>query len=328
MYQSVDRGTGSSAPGQDTTIMDVVKTAENSVVEIMTESPTMGNFFNQFITDGGGSGVVLTEDGYILTNNHVVEDADKITVRLKNGQTYDAALIGKDAKTDIAVLKIKPSEKLVPVVFGNSDNIAVGEKAIVIGNPLGELGGTVTDGIISALDREIRISGQTMTLLQTNADINPGNSGGGLFNTKGELIGIVNAKYASTELEGLGFAIPSNLAKNAASELIDIGYISGRPAIGVTLVDIQDYRTAMYYNVEEFGVYIMEVLPGSGAEKAGLRQGDRIVSINGEETLQYSDIEAFLRGASVGAQVKVGIDRNGESITKNVTLGEMKPSAE
>ena len=198
----------------------------------------------------------------------------------------------------------------------------VGEQAIVIGNPLGQLGGTVTSGIISALDREITVDGHTMNLLQTDAAVNPGNSGGGLFNSKGELVGIINAKSSGDDVEGLGFAIPSDTVKEVADALIKNGYVPGRVSLGLSVVDISDAQTAMMYRVDTLGVYILSVEEGSNAEKAGLQAGDRIVAVGDKEVSSSSDITTALDDYSVGDQVKITITRGGKTGTATVTLAE------
>ena len=207
-YQSVSNNTNKGS----LSVAEVAAKAADSVVEINTETVSSSFYGGQRVSQSAGSGVILSADGYIVTNNHVVAGADSITVRTRDGKSYAANLVGTDPDTDLAVLKIEASG-LTPAVLGSSDDLVVGETAVAIGNPLGELGGTVTSGIISALSREVTIDNQTMTLLQTNAAINPGNSGGGLFNSNGELVGVVNAKYAKEGVEGLGFAIPINTAK-------------------------------------------------------------------------------------------------------------------
>lgn len=194
---------------EDMPITKVVEQVADSVVEIITEGSSSGVLSG--IGSGAGSGVIISENGYIVTNHHVINGAGAITVRLTDGREYEAGVVGSDADTDIALIKIDATG-LCAAVIGNSGDIAVGQEVVAIGNPLGTLGGTVTDGIISALDRTIMIDGHSMTLLQTNAAINPGNSGGGLFNRSGELIGIVNAKQSETGVEGLGFAIPVDIA--------------------------------------------------------------------------------------------------------------------
>lgn len=206
------------------TIPEVAAAVKPTVVEITTETAMSyrygrGRMVGQYISEGAGSGVILTEDGYIATNYHVINGANSVTVRLSDGTEYPASVIGASEMDDLAVLKIDASA-LTPAVMGDSSNLLVGDGAVAVGNPLGELGGTVTDGIISALDREITLDGVSMTLLQTSAAINPGNSGGGLFNLRGELIGIVNAKSAGSEIEGLGFAIPINAAQPILERII------------------------------------------------------------------------------------------------------------
>lgn len=185
----------------ETSYAEVAAKTKPTVVEITTEMASGSAYFQQFIQSGAGSGVIISDDGYIITNNHVIEGATKITVRLTSGNEHVAELIGADAQADIAVIKINATNKLAYAVIGSSANLAVGEEVLAIGNPLGELGGSVTNGIISALDRELTIDGQTMRLLQTNAAINPGNSGGGLFDMQGKLIAIVNAKSSGTGIE-------------------------------------------------------------------------------------------------------------------------------
>ena len=307
-------------------VSDVAKKAADSVVEISTEVVATDQFFGQFVTQGAGSGVVLTEDGYIITNNHVIDGAKKITVRLTNGNEYTAKLIGTDTQTDVAVIKIDTqNEKLQAAELGDSDQLIVGEPAIAIGNPLGELGGTVTNGIISALDREITISGRSMRLLQTNAAINPGNSGGGLFNSQGQLVGLVVAKSSGSDVEGLGFAIPVNKVKEIADSLVQNGYVSGRPALGVKVVDVDSWQTAMQYNLNQTGVYVAELTEGGNAAAAGLKVGDFIVGIEDTQVSSTSDISNILSGNKVGDIVKVTISRNGKFVNVQLKLSELKP---
>ena len=321
IYQSVQRtSTGSGSDSDQLSVADVAALTADSVVEITTESVTTGKFMQQYVSEGAGSGVIITSDGYIATNNHVIDGASKITVRLKNGTVYEATLIGKDAKTDIAVLKIEAKD-LNAAVYGDSGKLVVGETAIAIGNPLGELGGTVTSGIISALDRSITIDGETMTLLQTNAAINPGNSGGGLFNQYGELIGIVNAKSSGSDIEGLGFAIPINTAKPVIEEIIENGYVRGRISLGLTIVDISDTETAMAYRVSKTGVYVTKTTSAS----AQFQAGDRIVSFNGESIDSAEALTAAINKCKVGDTVEVVVERRNQKYTFNLTLQEEKP---
>ena len=307
----------------------VARNAADSVVEISTEVVERDPFFGQFVQQGAGSGVILSQDGYIITNNHVIDAAKKITVRLTNGNEYEAQLIGTDPQTDVAVLKIESGdEKLKAAKLGDSSNLEVGEVAVAIGNPLGELGGTVTDGIISALDREITISGQTMTLLQTNAAINPGNSGGGLFNSNGELVGLVVAKSSGSDVEGLGFAIPVNKVKEIAGSLVENGYVSGRPALGIQAVVIDSWQTAMQYNLDQTGIYVAGLTEGGNAEASGLKVGDFIVGIEDTQVNAMEDISSILANYKIGDKIKLTVSRNGKFINIPLKLSELKPQLE
>ena len=291
---------------------------EPSVVVITTEQVVMsGGFFGQYVESGAGSGVVMTQDGYIITNNHVVEGASTIKVTMYDGTEYTATLVGADAQTDIAVIKVE-AEGLVPAVLGDSDTLAVGQEVLAVGNPLGTLGGTVTNGIISALNRSINVEGQTMTLIQHSAQVSPGNSGGGLFNMNGELVGIVNAKSGDSEAEGIGFAIPVNTAKEVAQELISNGYVSGRPALGVSVISGD---TAMQY-FGTSGVYVVEVVEGGAAASAGLQYGDRIVSMDGTLVETTTELTDALSAYSAGDTVELQVARKGQLFTVQVTLGE------
>lgn len=303
-------------------ITAVAEKCADSVVEITTEIKTNSPFIGQAVTQGAGSGVILTQDGYIATNNHVIDGAESITVRMRDGMEYQAALVATDTKTDLAVLKIDASG-LPPVTFADSGEIQVGQLAVAIGNPLGELGGTITSGIISATGRELTIDGESMTLLQTSAAVNPGNSGGGLFDQNGNLVGIVNAKSAGSEIEGLGFAIPANTVKAVVNELMEKGYVSGRPELGVNVIEINDPRTAAMYRLNEPGVYIAQASGDSG-----FAMGDRVVSIDGEEIGSVGDISGILIKRSVGDTVKVTVSRNGREVTLDVILREHVPETE
>ncbi|MBQ6381869.1 MAG: trypsin-like peptidase domain-containing protein [Clostridia bacterium] len=307
------------------TVESVASSTAASVVEVKTSYVQRGSFFGDYVTSGAGSGVVISKNGYIVTNNHVIADAQDITVTLKSGKEYSAKLVGTDEKTDIAVLKIDAGD-LTPVTYGDSSAVAVGEQIIVVGNPLGSLGGSVTSGIISATDREIEVENMTMTLLQIDAAVNPGNSGGALFNLNGELIGVVNAKYSSEEVEGLGFAIPINTAKATIEDIIEYGYVKGRAQLGITAVEISDLQTAISAGVTELGVYVYSVNEGSGADKAGLKAGDRIIKIDDKEIDTYATLSKLLDSHSVGDTVSVTISRNGEQKTVDVKLIEYKPT--
>ncbi|MGI6031102.1 MAG: S1C family serine protease [Eubacteriales bacterium] len=307
-------------------VSEIAAAVADSVVEITTETVQTGQMVGQYIAEGAGSGVIISEDGYIITNNHVVEGASKISVRLNNGESYEATLVGTDAQTDIAVIKID-AKGLQPAVIGDSDELEVGELAVAVGNPLGQLGGTVTDGIISALNREIVMDGNTMTLLQTNAAINPGNSGGGLFNGRGELIGVVNAKSSGEDIEGIGFAIPVNIAMKVADELMQYGYVKGRVDAGLSLVDIQDVQSAMMYRVSRLGVCVVGVQEGSPAESAGLQQGDFITAVDGQAVSSSSEIKSIFSKHSVGDTVELTVIRGNQQGTVQLTLREYTPTS-
>ena len=307
--QSQTVTTGTNADSSGTKVSDVAAAVKDTVVEITTESVATSSFFSNYVTTGAGSGVIFTNDGYIVTNNHVIEGANTIQVRLTNGDFYSATLIATDSRTDLAVIKIEATG-LTAAILGDSDALVVGEDAIAIGNPLGEL------------DREVSVEGRKMNLLQTNAAINPGNSGGGLFNAKGELIGIVSAKSSGTDIEGLGFAIPVNDVKEVVVQLIEKGYVAGRPALGVSIVDINSIQLAMQYGVSQYGVYILEVLEGSAAEKAGLQSGDMFIAMNDVIIESYEDLSNALSSQAVGDTVIFQIKRNGRMIQIEVTLQE------
>ena len=316
--------TATVGSGEKMSIAATVAAVKDSVVEITTETVTGGTgIYSQYVLSGAGSGVIIAENGVIITNHHVIDGATKITVRLTDGTEFDAAVVGSDLDADIAVISINPGgKKLTAAVFGNSDLLVAGEEVVVIGNPLGELGGTVTNGIISATEREVMIEESgSMTLLQTNAAVNPGNSGGGMFNLYGELVGIVNAKSSGDNIEGLGFAIPVNTAKDVSEQLIEYGYVKGRPTIGVSYIDVNNSLYARYYfKSSSVGVYVVE---DSG--KHGFKYGDRIISFNGAEVSSSSDLASMLKKCSVGDAVEIVVMRNGSSVTLSVTLSEKIP---
>ncbi len=314
IYQNISASVSDVAEG---TVSSVVTAVENTVVEIKTEIVTTGSFFGQYIQSGAGSGVIITSDGYIVTNNHVIDGASNVTVRLKEGTEYKAKVIGADADSDLAVLKIEPEKELIPAIFGDSDTLSVGQQVVAVGNPLGELGGTVTTGIISALDREVTVDGKKMMLLQTDAAVNPGNSGGGLFNLKGELIGIVNAKSSGDSVEGLGFAIPAATASKTAGELIEFGYVRGRVDLGLTLYDVKDNITAMYCGVDQLGCYVIE-----SKYTNDLQKWDRIVAVNGEAVSYYADIAALKNDMNVGDTITFTVVRNGKMVDVDLVCRE------
>ncbi len=324
LYRSVETVT---EDGSNMTVAEVANTVSDSVVEITTEFVTTDNFFfGQYVSEGAGSGVIITEDGYIITNNHVISDtssgdtASKITVRLRSGEEYEASLIGKDADSDVAILKIQ-ANNLKAAVWGDSDKLVVGQQVVAVGNPLGELGGTVTTGIVSASDREVQIDNVMMTLIQIDAAVNPGNSGGGLFNTKGELIGIVNAKSSGSGIEGLGFAIPSNEAQDITTQLLEHGYVRGKVYIGVSFYE----ANSGYYSSSGDDGILYVYATEKGYNDDVLQSKDIVLSIDGEEVSTAAEVKAILKKHKVGDTLTFSILRNKVPMEVTVTCYEAKP---
>ena len=323
--------TAASSSGSSLTTEQVADLVSPSVVVITTEQVVYSQWSwygqNQ-VESGAGSGVIISSDGYILTCAHVVDGASTITVTIGD-KDYTATLVGEDTTSDIAVIKID-ADGLTPATVGNSDSLKVGQSVMAVGNPLGELGGTVTGGMISALNRSVTIQGSssvnTMSLIQMDASVSPGNSGGGLCNMNGELVGIVNAKSSSSDAEGLGFAIPINDAIKVAQELLENGYVTGRPYLGITYLAVTDAQTASQLGVNAYGVYVVEVVKGGPAEKAGLQAGDRIVSVDGTEIASKDDLGTLMQKHAAGDTLSITIARDGQMQTVNVTLGEKTAS--
>lgn len=313
----------SSSTG-DMSTSDIVKATKNSVVEITTEIVKTGDFLQQYIESGAGSGVIISENGYIITNNHVIEDATSITVTLADGSSYDAKLVGRDSELDVALIKIEATG-LDPAEIGDSSAVEIGDKTVVIGNPLGQLGGSVTDGIISAVNRNVMIDGVSHNVIQTNAAINPGNSGGGMFNGKGELIGIIVAKSVDESVEGIGFAIPINDVSDILEDLMQYGYVRGKVSLGMSFVDISNAQTALMYRVSELGCYVSSVEINSNAANAGFQSGDLVTSVNGTSISSSSDIESIISKLSVGDTVEFTVKRNGRTGTLSLVLEEAVP---
>ena len=306
--------TAASSSGSSLTTEQVADLVSPSVVVITTEQVVYSQWSwygqNQ-VESGAGSGVIISSDGYILTCAHVVDGASTITVTIDD-KDYTATLVGEDTTSDIAVIKID-ADGLTPATVGNSDSLKVGQSVMAVGNPLGELGGTVTGGMISALNRSVTIQGSssvnTMSLIQMDASVSPGNSGGGLFNMNGELVGIVNAKSSSSDAEGLGFAIPINDAIKVAQELLENGYVTGRPYLGITYLAVTDAQTASQLGVNAYGVYVVEVVKGGPAEKAGLQAGDRIVSVDGTEIASKDDLGTLMQKHAAGDTLSITMIR-------------------
>ena len=323
--------TAASSSGSSLTTEQVADMVSPSVVVITTEQVVYSqwSWYGQSqVESGAGSGVIISSDGYILTCAHVVDGASSITVTIDD-KDYTATLVGEDTTSDVAVIKIDATG-LTPATVGDSDNLKVGQSVMAVGNPLGELGGTVTGGMISALNRSVTIQGtsstNTMSLIQMDASVSPGNSGGGLFNMSGELVGIVNAKSSSSDAEGLGFAIPINDAIKVAQELLENGYVTGRPYLGITYLGVEDAQTAAQLGVNAYGVYVVEVVKGGPAERAGLQSGDRIVSIDGTEIASKDDLGTLMQNHAAGDTLNITIARNGQMQTVSVTLGEKTAS--
>lgn len=271
---------------------------------------------NETVQQGSGSGIIISSDGYIVTNEHVIDGATEITVILNTGDEYTATLVGKDAKTDLAVLKIDKTG-LPAATLGDSTSVQVGELAVAIGNPLGqEFAGSVTQGVVSAVNRTMTVEGKTYNLIQTDAAINPGNSGGALVNQYGEIIGINTIKLSTTGVEGIGFAIAISEAKPILDSLTQNGYVTGRPLVGIGI------------QATSQGLVVASVVEGSGAEKAGIKQGDLIAKVDGTFVKSSEELNAIRDKKSPGDYLTFTIMRNGEISDVKVQLTEETPSNE
>ena len=292
----------------------------------ITTSVTTNYWGFQSTSAAAGSGFIISTDGYILTNYHVIENSDSIRVCLFSGETYDAKLIGYDESNDIAVLKIG-AQGLAPVILGDSDNINVGDSVVAIGNPLGELTFSLTSGAISAKDREVTFSdNMTMKLLQTDCAINSGNSGGALFNLYGEVIGVTNAKYSSSSgsasIDNIGFAIPINSIRQIVESIIEKGYIS-KPYIGISVATVSE--EAQRYGVPA-GASVQAVSKDGPAAQAGLKRGDVITAADGV-SMSASELIRYISEASVGQKILLNVYRQGQTLEITVTVGEQIQSA-
>ncbi|MCL2364386.1 MAG: trypsin-like peptidase domain-containing protein [Defluviitaleaceae bacterium] len=307
-----------AANRQALTLPDLFDGANPAVVAISIEV-TGRNAFGQTVTrPASGSGFFISPDGYIVTNDHVIENAENITVLLYDGSQYPAVVVGRDAASDIAVIWIDVTER-AHLAFGDSDVVRVGDQVAAIGNPLGELANSMTVGVISALDRDIAVDGVTRIKLQTDAAVNRGNSGGPLLNLYGEVIGVVNAKSVGTDVEGLGFAIPSNEAMEIVGQLMEYGFIRGRAILGITINEITQAGTL------ERKVQVSSVNPGGAAYAAGLKAGDVVLAVNGMEVFTFDTLRAVLSQLSPGDEVAVRIQRSGAEMYVYVILDEYRP---
>ena len=272
---------------------------------------------------GTGTGIVMSEDGYLITNCHVIAQAQQITAMTWDETTYTAALVGSDEASDLAVLKIEPDEALTAAEFGDSDALRVGDTVVAIGDPLGvKLRGTMTNGIVSAINRNLMVNDREMTLIQTNAALNNGNSGGPLINCYGQVVGVnavkLSSYYSQATVEGLGFAIPISTAKPIIDELIQNGYVAGRPAIGISGEQLPA-AARVYYGLPE-GVYVTYVAPDSGAWEAGVRKGDIITAINGTAVSSVDALNTVKNRYSAGDTVTLTIYRSGQTADVDITL--------
>lgn len=317
----------------DSPVTAIAESVGPSVVGIRTSFRSSDIFFGNQSQSGEGSGIIIRSDGYIMTNDHVINEAinprtkkleagAKIEVFLpsQSNKSYTASVVGYDTKTDLAILKINATN-LPAATFGDSEKLKVGELAVAIGNPGGmELAGSVTAGVISGLNRTIPTDdGTTLKLIQTDAAINPGNSGGALVNSKGEVIGINRLKIAEQGFEGLGFAIPSNLAKQVADNLIDHGYVSGRPLLGIS-VDPRYTEDVAKANNMPSGVYVADVQLMSGAQKAGIQAGDIITKIDGKAVKSKDELDNVKNAHKVGDKVPIEIYRRDENSNTGKTF--------
>ena len=304
------------------TMSEVYASNVNSVVSINV-SATSTNYFGQTVqTAASGTGFLITEDGYILTNHHVVNGASSVSVTLYNGESYDATVIGSDEDYDIAVLKIDVTGA-TPVVLGDSSKLAIGESVAAVGNPLGELTFSMTEGIVSCVNRAINVDGTPFNMIQVDCSINPGNSGGPLFNSYGEVIGIVSAKYSSysnTTVEGIGFAIPINDVVSLVKDIMTNGYVTNKAYMGITPQTMTAQMAQQYrYDVTE-GVFVCSVDPDSAADKAGLKLGDVITKMDDKDIASYEDLVAAKKSYSAGDTVTLTVYREGKTIEVELTF--------
>jgi len=313
-----------SSPAKELTIPEIVKKVKPAVVGISSK-------FSE-TSVGTGTGIIASADGYVVTNAHVVQShsdgnnsvAKQVTIVLSDKSEYVAEIKGFDSRTDLAVLKINTDGKKLPTAeFGDSTNLSVGELAVAIGNPLGfELYGSVTSGIISALNRTITIDEYEMTLIQTDAAINPGNSGGPLLNSCGQVVGINSSKIISDYAEGLGFAIPITSAKTVIDDLIENGYVTGRARIGISGEDVGK-SNAKHYDLPE-GVYVRYIEKNSAAEASGIEVGDIIISADGKNVTTMRELNKIKESFSSGDKLSLTVFRDGENVNITILLGEEK----
>ena len=320
---SAEKPSSPPSDARNTPVVQAAKKVGPAIVGITNKAVGRDWFNRQVEVDKGtGSGVIFKSDGYIVTNNHVVDGAKELTVALADGRTLKAELVGTDPYTDLAVIKVDATD-LPTAEFGDSDDIMVGEPAIAIGNPMGlEFQGSVTAGVISALNRTLNIGENRVKLLQTDAAINPGNSGGALVNADGKVIGINSAKLAAAGIEGMGFAIPINTVKPIVDELISKGHVT-YPYLGIGVLDKQTAAQAGYQLNIDAGVIVMQVENGGPADEAGIAPRDVILKIDGKETNTVADLRSIVSEHSIGDSVTATVQRGNQTFETNIVLAEM-----
>ena len=303
---------------------EVYASTVNSAVSINCSSQSTNIFGQTTQSASSGSGFVITEDGYIVTNYHVVNGASSVKVTLYNGDTYDATVVGGDSDYDVAVLKINASG-LTPVTLGDSADVNVGDTVLAIGNPLGELTFSMSQGIVSSCDRAINVDGTPFNMIQVDASINPGNSGGPLMNLYGEVVGIVSAKYStysSTTVEGLGFAIPINDVKSVITDIMENGAVTGKAYMAVTVGTMNAQMAAQYSIDLDQGVFVYSVVDGGAGDKAGLRLGDIITKMGDTAITSRQDLSAAMKNYRAGDTVTLTVYRDGSYITTDITFDQ------
>ncbi len=301
---------------------EVYASTVNSVVSINCSSVSTNIFGQSVQSASSGSGFIITQDGYIVTNHHVVSGASSVTVTLYDGREYPATVVGSDSDYDVAVLKINATD-LQPVTLGNSSSVNVGDSVLAIGNPLGELTFSMSQGIVSCCDRAINVDGTPFNMIQVDASINPGNSGGPLMNLYGEVVGIVSAKYSSysdTTVEGLGFAIPIGDVQAIITDIMENGQVTDKPSFGITAGTMTEQMAAQYQIEQKSGAFVYSVNKGGAGEKAGLRMGDVITKVDSTDIASMEDLTAAKKGHKAGDTVTVTYFRDGSSHTTSLTF--------
>lgn len=316
-------GSGTLTPAEKGTVAYAAEAVGPAVVGILNKAIAYDIFRRAYTSESSGSGVIFHKDGYIVTNNHVVEGATELLVSLSDGRVLTGTIVGTDAFTDLAVVKVNATD-LPVAAFGDSDGLRVGEVAVAIGNPVGlEFARTVTAGVISGLNRQVQQGERMFTLVQTDAAINPGNSGGPLCNGAGQVVGINTIKFASTEIEGMSFAIPINIVRPIVNDLVVNGRIV-RPWLGVRIAD--KANAARYGVTLDRGVLVVEIVARGPAATAGIQAGDIILAVAGQTVNSVADLNNAVQAHRVGERIEVRVLRRNSELTYTVTLAEMQSS--